>query len=154
MTDCCIWCSTALTAAFQRDIGAQSIRRSVVGAWVLGMGDVGFLWCRYGSSRRMPGPTADSPNSWAKQQQDPKGARAGAGGVTNTLGAPGGTQEEGSDMEDEGHSTGSRMPSGIPEFSGMPLHFGIACYWGPMSCESVRRWTVSQHDWELKSSWV
>ena len=62
----------------------------------------------------MPGPSADSPNSWAKQQQDPKGAGARAGGVTSTLGAPGGTQEEGSDMEDEGHSTGSRMPSGIP----------------------------------------
>lgn len=79
----------------------------------------------------MPGPTADSPNSWAKQQQDPKqggpraGAGAGAGGVTSTLGAPGGTQEEGSDMEDEGHSTGSRMPSGI-----LKLLINIDHTWG------------------------
>ena len=70
---------------------------------------------RYGSSRRMPGHSTGSPNSWPKQQQDPEGAgpRVGAGGGASTPGGPGSAQGDGSDMEDEGHSTGSRMPSGI-----------------------------------------
>ena len=63
----------------------------------------------------MQGPTAGSPNSWSKQQQDLKGVgpRVGGGGVASTPGAPESAQGDGSDMEDEGHSTGSRMPSGI-----------------------------------------
>ena len=70
----------------------------------------------------MPGQSAGSPNSWPQQQQqqqqqqqDLKGAgpRLGSGAVANTPGAPESAQGDGSDMEDEGHSTGSRMPSGI-----------------------------------------
>lgn len=65
---------------------------------------------RYGPSRRMSGPNAGSPTSWAKPQQDQKSIRLGAHAINaNTAAA---TAGEGSDMEDEGQSTGSRMPSG------------------------------------------
>lgn len=60
---------------------------------------------RYGSSRHAPGHNASSPQSWAKPQQSPKGSRPmGNGAAANGA--------DGSDMEDEGQSTGSRMPSG------------------------------------------
>lgn len=74
--------------------------------------------CRYGPSRRMSGPNAGSPTSWAKPQQDQKSIRLGAHAINaNTAAA---TAGEGSDMEDEGQSTGSRMPSG--EHALQPCH--------------------------------
>ncbi len=58
----------------------------------------------------MSGQNAGSPTSWAKPQQDQKSIRSGAHAINaNTAAA---TAGDGSDMEDEGQSTGSRMPSG------------------------------------------
>ncbi len=58
----------------------------------------------------MSGQNAGSPTSWAKPQQDQKSIRPGAHAINaNTAAAIAG---DGSDMEDEGQSTGSRMPSG------------------------------------------
>ena len=66
--------------------------------------------CRYAPTRRMSGQNAGSPTSWAKPQQDQKSIRPGAHAINaNTAAA---TARDGSDMEDEGQSTGSRMPSG------------------------------------------
>ncbi len=56
----------------------------------------------------MSGQNAGSPTSWAKPQQDQKSIRPGAHAINaNTA-----TAGDGSDMEDEGQSTGSGMPSG------------------------------------------
>ena len=66
----------------------------------------------------MSGPNAGSPTSWAKPQQDQKSIRPGAHAINaNTAAA---TAGEGSDMEDEGQSTGSRMPSG--KHASQPCH--------------------------------
>lgn len=63
---------------------------------------------RYGSSsRRGPAPNAGSPTSWAnKPQQDQKSR-----GPVGNLGNGTANGDDISDMEDEGQSTGSRMPS-------------------------------------------
>lgn len=56
----------------------------------------------------MSGANAGSPTSWTKPQQEQKGGRPGA----TAINASGPLNGDGSDMEDEGQSTGSRMPSG------------------------------------------
>ena len=67
------------------------------------------LCLRYGSSRCAPGPPSRSPTSWVKPQQD----RKGSGPLASPPGAPSSAPGDASDMEDEGHSTGFRMPSGM-----------------------------------------